>query len=202
MTEGRPGTMMPQFTKTFTPEEIGQVSGYVVSLQSPNGPAPGGLRGDPMAGESVFFMPGMAHSCSVCHSMKGRGGRVGPDLASKVAGRSAREIFQKIIVVPHRASDPAYVTMKLTTKVGLVLTGIKAGETADVIRFYDTSSLPPLLRTIAKSDIVESAKYNSSVMPNDYAARLTLQQLLNVVAFLKSSDGGSQMPVTLNDVIN
>jgi len=62
--------------------------------------------------------------------------------------------------VPHRSADPAYRTMRLTTKNGSVLTGIKSGET------------------------------------------LTLQQLLDVVAFLKQASGDRTAPVTLADVAN
>ena len=200
--EGRPGTMMPGFTGTMSPGEIGGITRYVVRLQAPDGPAPGGLRGDANAGQAVFFLKGSARSCSVCHSVEGRGGSVGPDLMSKIAGQSAKQIFQKIIVVPHRSADPAYSTVRLTTKTGAILTGIRSGETKDSVLFYDTSSLPPILRTIPKADITASARQQSSVMPNDYASRLTLQQLLDVVAFLRMASGDRNVAVTLADVVD
>jgi putative heme-binding domain-containing protein len=200
MSEGRPNSMMPEFTKTFTAAQMNQVSSYVAALQSPDGPAPEGLHGDPAAGEATFFARG-ARSCYVCHSVGGRGGSVGPELSLKVAGMSPREIFQRIIVVPHRSSDPAYATTRLTTKVGTIYTGIKAGETEDAIRFYDTSVLPPLLRTIRRADIVDSEAHDRAVMPSDYASRLTLQQLLDIVSFLKSPAGGPPVSVALGDVI-
>jgi putative heme-binding domain-containing protein len=200
--DGRPGTMMPGFTATMSATEIAGIARYVVRLQSPDGPAPGGLRGDPVAGEAVFFSQGSARSCSVCHAVEGRGGSVGPDLMAKVARQSPKQIFQKIIVVPHRSADRAYQTVRLTTKTGSVLTGIKSGETPAAVFFYDTSSLPPVLRTIPKGDIAASALHHESVMPNDYASRLTLQQLLDVVAFLKRAGGDRASPVTLADVAN
>ena len=199
MAEGRPGSMMPEFTKTFTAAQMNDVASYVASLQAPTGPAPGGLRGDPSAGEVVFFSRG-ARSCYVCHSVGGKGGSVGPELSPKVAALSPREIFQRIIVVPHRSTDPAYATSRLTTRVGLILTGIKAGETEDAVRFYDTSSLPPILRTIPKKDVVDIEAHAKSVMPSDYASRLTLQQLLDIVSFLKST-AGARASVTLDEVI-
>jgi hypothetical protein len=104
--------------------------------------------------------------------------------------------------VPHRSADKAYQTVRLTTKTGTILTGIKSGETATDVFFYDTSSLPPVLRTIPKTDIAASARQQSSVMPNDYASRLTLQQLLDVVAFLKRAGGDRGATVTLADVAN
>lgn len=198
MSEGRPGSMMPEFTKTFTAAQMNDVASYVASLQSPTGPAPGGLRGDPSAGEVMFFARG-ARSCYVCHSVGGKGGNVGPELTPKVAALSPREIFQRIIVVPHRSSDPAYATSRLTTRVGQIITGIKSGETADAVQFYDTSSLPPILRTIPKKDIVEVEAHGTSAMPSDYASRLTLQQLLDIVSFLKSTSG-TRTFVTLDEV--
>jgi putative heme-binding domain-containing protein len=202
LAEGRPGTMMPQFTATFSPAEIAEVTRYVVSLQTPAGPAPGGLRGDARAGESVFFMRGSARSCSVCHSIEGRGGNVGPELMPKIAPLTPKQLFQKIIVVPHRSSDPTYNTVQLTTRTGTVYTGIRSGETRDAVLFYDTATLPPVLRTIPKADITASAARQGSVMPSDYAARLTLQQLLDVVAFLKSVSGDRAATVTLADVVD
>jgi putative heme-binding domain-containing protein len=200
--DGRPGTMMPGFSATMSAAEIAGIARYVVRLQSPDGPAPAGLRGDPVAGEAVFFMRGSARSCSVCHAVEGRGGSVGPDLMAKVARQSPKQLFQKIIVVPHRSADKAYQTVRLTTKTGTILTGIKSGETAADVFFYDTSSLPPVLRTIPKADIAASARHSASVMPNDYASRLTLQQLLDVVAFLKQAGGDRGAAVTLADVAN
>jgi putative heme-binding domain-containing protein len=202
MSEGRPGTMMPTFAKTFTAAQINDVAAYVASLQTAASAGPsGGLRGDPVAGEMVFFARD-ARSCYVCHTYRGRGGNVGPELTSRVASLSPKDLFQRIIVVPHRSSDPAYATTKLTTRVGMIITGIKAGETADAVQFYDTSSLPPTLRTIPKKDIVGlEAQGRQPVMPDDYASRLTLQQLLDIVSFLKSPAGGPRVSVTLNEVV-
>jgi putative heme-binding domain-containing protein len=198
VTDGRPGTMMPGFQKTFTAGEIAAVSRFVAALQERF--AGGGmLRGDPEAGERAFFMRS-AHSCRNCHSFKGRGGKVGPDLAARLAGNTPREIFQKIVIVPHRLSDPAYVTTRLTLTTGEVLTGIKAGETDEAVRFYDTSSLPPTLKTIPRTDVAASARHAASVMPNDYASRLSLKQLLDIVAFLRSAQPGVA-PVQITDVL-
>jgi hypothetical protein len=98
--------------------------------------------------------------------------------------------------------DSPYATTKLTTRVGMIITGIKAGEMDDMVQFYDTSSLPPTLRSIPKKDIVSTeAQGSQSVMPSDYASRLTLQQLLDIVSFLKSPAGGPRVSVTLNEVV-
>jgi putative heme-binding domain-containing protein len=199
MKAGRPGTMMPAFAGKFSDTEIAGVARYIVSLQQPTGGPQDTLHGDPAAGERIFFAAA-ANSCHQCHALRGRGGSVGPDLAMRVAALSPREVLDRIIVVPHRRTDRAYSTVQIRTKGGLLLNGIKAGENADVVNFYDTATLPPILRVIRKDEIVESnVRPRTSVMPTDYAARLSLRQLLDLVAFLKSVS--APQPVTLADLI-
>ena len=200
MQAGRPGTMMPAFAGRFTPAQITGIARYVASLQQPTG-EPGGytLRGDPAAGERLFF-GSTYYSCHRCHAVGGRGGSVGPDLATRVASLSPREVFQRIVVVPHRRTDPKYLTVQIRTTGGLLMDGIKAGETSDVVNFYDTATLPPVLRVIKKSEIIETnVRSRAPVMPTDYAMRLSLQQLLDIVTFLKSTSAPTA--ITLADLI-
>ena len=70
----------------------------------------------------------------------------------------------------------------------------------DQFHFYDTSSLPPTLRTLPLSDAVSTKRLNGTAMPSDYASRLSLKQLLGLAAFLRSS-AANPMPVTLADVV-
>jgi putative heme-binding domain-containing protein len=195
--DGRPGTMMSAFAKSFSSGEIDAVSRYVASLQTPDGPAPAGLRGDPAAGEAMFHAR-LVYACGHCHTFNDRGGKVGPDLTVKARALAPRDLFQRIVVVPHRAQEARYTTVRVTTKVGMIMTGIPAGESDDVLFFYDTSYLPPLLRRIPKADIVHRERRHGTVMPSDYASKFSLQQLLDVVAFLKAGSGAA---VTLSDVV-
>lgn len=198
--EGKPGTFMPKFGKMFTPEQVDQLTRYILSLQQPDSVWTG-LRGTAAPGERVFFDTEQGHSCHNCHVFKGRGRRVGPDLTAKLKGKSPRDIFQKIVIVPHRSADPAYVNVAITTRAGERIVGIRAEEAGDEVRFYDTSVLPPTVRTFAKDDIVSTTRVNGTAMPSDYASRLPLQQLLDLVAFLKSGADGSPVSVSFDDVV-
>ena len=198
--EGKPGTMMPKFAGAFDAQQVRQLARYVMSLQRPDS-VWSGLRGNAAAGELVFFDAEEPSSCQSCHAVKGRGRRVGPDLMTKLKGKSPREIFQKIVIVPHRSADPAYVTVAMNMRNGERLVGIKAEETAGQLTFYDTSVLPPAVRTVNVSDILSTRRLNGSIMPSDYASRLPLQQLLDLVAFLKSSADGTAAVVGFDDVI-
>lgn len=198
--EGKPGTMMPRFEKAFSGEQIRQLAVYIRSVQRPDSPW-AALRGTAGPGERVFFDPAQTHSCHVCHSFRGRGARIGPDLTAKLKGKTPREIFEKIVIVPHRSADPAYISVALQMRGGERLVGIRGEETPTELRFYDTSVLPPRVVTLAKADIASSKPLNASAMPSDYASRLPLQHLLDLVAFLKSGADGQPTSVGFDDVV-
>jgi len=199
--KGKPGTMMPAFENAFTPVQIQQLALYVRSLHRPDSPW-AALRGNASSGERVFFDATQAHSCQVCHSIQGRGAKVGPDLGVALKGRTPREIFEKIVIVPHRSADPAYANVAIVTRAGARLIGVRGEETPAGIRFYETSVLPPKVMTLAKADVVSSKPLTGSAMPSDYASRLPLQQLLDLVAFLKSRADGKPASVGFDDVVD
>ena len=199
--EGKAGTMMPKFASAFTPGQLRGLSEYVVALQQPDS-AWAAMRGDPASGERVFFDDTAAHSCQGCHQLQGRGRRVGPDLTVRLRGRTPREIFEGIVIVPHRSVDPAYASVEIALRSGERIRGIQAEETASGLRVYDTSVLPPAVRTLAKADVASVTRVGGSVMPSDYGSRLRLQQLLDLVAFLKTAADGLSAVVTLDDVVN
>jgi putative heme-binding domain-containing protein len=201
VTNGKPGTMMPAFENAFSPVQVRQLALYLRSLQRPDSPF-AALKGNPTSGEQVFFDPSQAHSCHVCHSIQGKGGRVGPDLLPRLKGRTAREIFEKIVIVPHRSADPAYASVAVVMRDGGRLVGVKGEDTGDTLRFYDTSALPPKVLTLTKTDIVSTRAVRESAMPSDYASRLPLQQILDVVAFLKLRADGKPASVGFEDIID
>ena len=219
ISEGVPGTAMPGFKTTYTPDQIRQLVAYVLSLSpgkaeavsaaeeqvepaapappppptAPGAPAPlinaADLRGDAAAGRMVFFDAAVVQNCRVCHTVRGQGGRVGPDL-SGVAAKPAREILQSI-VLPHASVDPAYAAVAVTMRDGERVVGVKRDENDEVLRVYDTATLPPISRALLKSQVRQVERLTTSAMPHDYASRLTLKQLLDLVAFLKAESGVS-----------
>lgn len=196
---GRPGTLMPKFEGGMSEAEINQLGRYVASLQERTVEW-AALQGNAEAGRALFFDQTSKDSCNVCHTFKGQGVKVGPDLTTRLAKRSPREIFQRIVVVPHRSTDPSYLRVLITTRSGETFTGIKTGGTENQFSFYDTASLPPTLRTLPLAEVVSTKQLNGTVMPSDYASRYSLKELLDLVAFLRSSVTNAP-PVTLADVV-
>ncbi|MGH9835673.1 MAG: c-type cytochrome [Blastocatellia bacterium] len=156
------------------------------------------LRGDAEAGRSLFFDSAELQNCRVCHTVQDRGGKVGPDLTA-LANRSPREILQSI-VAPHSRIDEKYVTIVITTRGGERYAGVKRDENETMIRLYDTSSIPPVSRAFAKSEVAQVEKLNTSAMPGDYASRYSFKQLLDLVSFLKSADQTRPVNVSLKEL--
>ena len=228
ISEGIPGTAMRAFKEDYSPEQIEQLVAYVMSLSKggaeaaspasewkakPDTPPPTKsepvksgaasadplvLRGDTAAGAKLFFDSTQEKSCGACHVFQGRGGKLGPDL-SKIGSRTARELLAGIIL-PHTAIDPAYAMLAVTTRGGERVVGLKRDEDDEMIRLFDLAALPPVSRTFQKSEIAKLEQLSASAMPSDYAARYTLKQLLDVIAFLKSGGPASQAAVSLKDL--
>ena len=88
ISRGVPGTAMPAHAH-LKPEEIGQIVAYLRTLQQPVTPS----RGDATRGETLFFGGGC---CGSCHLVKGRGGRVGPELTRVGSARSRAYLIESI----------------------------------------------------------------------------------------------------------
>ena len=235
--EGVPRTPMPPFDGKLTPDQIGQVVAYVLSLgaarpgavddvgagtagrgreRTPGAAAPalappapasvsasrhaGGedVRGDAASGRGIFFDAGQTQNCRFCHTVGHWGGDVGPDLTN-AATRTARDLFLGI-VAPRAVRESRFATVVVTLRDGRRIEGVKRDDTPDAVRVHDTSSVPPVLRTVLKSDVAAIAEVDRPAMPGDYASRYSLKQLLDLVAFLKAADPASRSGISLMDI--
>lgn len=156
------------------------------------------ITSDASAGESLFFDASQMENCRVCHTVNGRGGAVASDL-SRLGNQSPREIFQRILS-PQASTDGKYQAMAVTLKTGERITGIKRDENEMALRLYDTASLPPISRNYLKSEIEKTEKLSTSGCPGNYAAKFTVKQLLDLIAFLKTTDPSKPAAVSLKEL--
>ena len=192
---GIAGTQMPAFAQ-LTDQQIWQVVTYIRSLQgTANTATPGAptaIEGDPAAGEALFF--GKA-ACSTCHEVNGRGGVTGPDLSD--AARLAPAALRQKIVAPDQPlpapagarggrGGPAPITVVARTTDGRELRGVRRNEDLYSVQMVDASGA---LHLLEKSKLASVSVETRSLMPGDFASRLTTGEIINLVAYLQTQRG-------------
>ncbi|MGQ0635433.1 MAG: PVC-type heme-binding CxxCH protein [Planctomycetaceae bacterium] len=141
---------------------------------------------DPQAGRRGFYHPQGA-GCFKCHTINGRGGKVGPDL-SAIGRALSREKLIDSILEPSREIAPQFVTWALETTDGRVHTGMIVRENADQgtntrTLIGDAEGKTTELRTL---DIVSRTPQKTSIMPEKLFERMSLQECRDLLAYLES----------------
>lgn len=141
-------------------------------------------------GEAVFFEA--QKGCASCHSLKGRGTAVGPDLTN--IGR----LQPAAIAMGIRSTATQYVqTVKL--KTGEQFPAMPGPKDAQNLKLYDLSKMPPELHNVAASEV-------ASMTPNDKwrhppgQAGYTNGQIADVVAYIRYVASGSRKQVDPDEV--
>lgn len=156
-------------------EKLWQLAAYVVSLRAPASESP--QTGDAALGQTIFW--GKA-GCNECHSILGKGGKIGPDLSDAGGSRSTAVIRMAI-------EDPGSNGSKGFEKAHIVL---KNGKTVDgVLKNRNNFSLQVLdargeLHLLLMTAVKEMAVAPNSVMPADYKTRLSGAEINALVAYL------------------
>jgi len=183
---GIPGTQMPPFSQLRT-EQIWQLVSYLRSLAGPS-TAHEVVAGDPGAGRKIFAGTGQ---CLTCHTVQGEGVPVGPDLSS--AGQMPAERLHAVILNPNAppAGGRAWgrrapSTLIVRTANGQEYRGVRKNEDSFSLQMVDTSGQ---LRLFDKSKLASLRSEPHSLMPDDYAKRLSPTEISNLVAYLKSLSG-------------
>ena len=92
--------------------------------------------GDPARGQKLFS--GDQARCSQCHTFRGQGGKVGPDLTE--IGKKGRAEIYRSIAAPSASIEPDYTSFTVATKDGQVVVGRRSGRGAKAIRVTDTNA--------------------------------------------------------------
>lgn len=138
---------------------------------------------DAAAGERIFFHP-KGPRCYVCHSLDGRGGRIGPDLAAVGAATDRRRLIESI-VDPDREVAPQFATWIVARKDGSILRGVFVGESADAVQTY--ADAKGTLHRVPSVDVEARSEDRASVMPAELPREMTTQEFRDLLAFLQSA---------------
>ncbi len=136
---------------------------------------------DPGAGRRLFYHPN-GPGCAKCHTVHGRGGKVGPDL-STIGGALSRERLIMAILEPSAEVAPQFVTWVMETHAGVSLSGLIVTENEGNLVLGTSEGKSIDLKTI---DIAVRVPQKTSVMPDKLVDRLTVQEFRDLLAYLQS----------------
>ena len=157
------------------------------------------IVGNSGRGKELFFDVMDDMNCAVCHRIEKKGASIGFGLV-RIADNSPRQIFRDI-VLPNQRVEKAGRLSSLVMKDGEEFEVLMVGESPSRLRVFDISSFPPVTRSVRKEEVRSLMATERSAMPDSYARRYTLQQLLDLVAFIKSTGSSSESSVTLGDIL-
>jgi hypothetical protein len=106
----------------------------------------------------------------------------------------------KDIVLPDALVPQSGQLFELTTHDGEQLEVVRMGESTTRIKVYVVSTLPPVLRSIKKDQVLSLQPKHRSAMPQTYGQHYTLKQLLDIISFLKSGGSGAPTHISLQDL--
>ena len=173
--DGIPGTVMPP--TNLSDDESWQLVAFIHALIGPASENP--PPGDASAGEKIFW--GRKANCSSCHTIRGKGGYLGPDLTN-IGGMRPLAVIRESVLDP---SEELYLLEKEAVTVKL-----KNGETIHgVARNRNNYSLQIIerdggLHLLSMRDVAELEILERSAMPGDYGEKLSAEELENLFAFL------------------
>jgi len=135
------------------------------------------VTGDADSGRALYF--GKAQ-CSKCHLMQGKGGFIAISLTNYGRNRAVDEIL-KAITTPDTALAPSSQVVTVTTNGGQALTGVLRNEDNFSLELQSEDGRYHFLDRSTVKDVHYS---EHSLMPRDYANRLSPKELNDIVSFL------------------
>ncbi len=142
--------------------------------------------GDWNAGHALF--KGKA-TCATCHSLRGDGFKVGPELSNLVHRDYASVL--KDIAEPSAAISPDAVGYVVSLKNGEDITGTRFAETADELQIAQPGGAVAKLR---KLEITKTAPMTVSLMPQGLDKALTPIELRDLMTYLLTESASTNQP--------
>ena len=137
-------------------------------------------QGDIRRGQLVFANSKAA--CVACHAIGYKGGNIGPDLSRIGKIRTERDLLESLLF-PSVSFVRSYEPVLIVTTSGKQVSGLIRKETPDEI-VLATGAKEEV--RVPRADIEEIRPGTVSIMPAGLETQLTREQLLDLIAFLKS----------------
>ena len=137
---------------------------------------------DPARGRRVFAAAG----CFACHTCNSEGGALGPDLTA-AASRLAPSDLLEAIVEPSREISDQYGTSEIALRDGRRLSGRIINYTEQGLVLAENLFDPAQGVRLKESDIVSIVPSKISLMPPGLLDPFSADEILDLLAFLRSS---------------
>jgi len=167
---GVPGSIMPP-----SPAPDDELWAIVAYLRNISTARPEESSGNVANGERIF-----AASCTTCHRLDGRGGRLGPDL-SRLAASQTNQVLTRAVRDASASFTTGYQPVTLVTRDGQQIRGTRKGEDVFSIQIMDTRER---LQGYLKANLREVTRDKKSLMPDFGPDRLSDLDLNDLLAFL------------------
>ena len=192
ISNGIPGTAMPANGTNgqgvgMTDEEIWQIITYIRSIEVK---APAKPLGNAAHGKELFYGDG---NCSLCHTIAGKGGRLGPELTSVGGSRTRESIIDSVRNPSRRLAwglteatkefPQEYESVTVVTADGKEIKGVALNEDSFTVQMMDSSENIHLLE---KDKLRSFQKSRESMMPKYGTDVLSDTDLEDIVAYLVS----------------
>lgn len=130
-----------------------------------------------------------ATQCISCHSIRGEGGNIGPDL-TQLGTRFSPEDMLEAIIKPNKAISDQYASTVFYLKNGSSVVGRLTNEDEDIYYISQNPFAPDMIREIPKKEVTNTKLSEVSVMPPGLINRLNEQELRDLLAYLMA--GGNE----------
>lgn len=170
------GTEMPG--SILSPTQARQIGAFVRTLGEVEQFE---IPGDPGRGEEIYA----SLDCAQCHTVRGQGGSMGPDLDDIGARRSAAHI-REALTDPEASVPTGFLQVRLLTKDEREITAVRINEDAFSIQVRD---LRNRFHSFWKDELRALERdWGRSPMVS-YGTMLTSEQIDDLVAYLVSLQG-------------
>jgi len=121
--------------------------------------------------------------CSSCHSMRGAGGAIGPDLTQLGSRFSPKDILEHTLD-PNKEISDQYAATVFTMKDGSSIVGRLINEEDGKYFVSQNPFMPQSLREISKADVAAAKLSKVSLMLPGLLGRLNDEEIKDIVAYL------------------
>ncbi|MEQ1828452.1 MAG: family 16 glycoside hydrolase [Pirellula sp.] len=132
-----------------------------------------------------------AAACFTCHRFDNQGGMNGPDLTSAARRYSVRDLVEQIMV-PSKEINEQFVPIDVITEDDERFRGVVVNLNGDTITLNTDAADPNERKAIDRKKVISIAPSKVSPMPLDLLAKMTKDEIVDLLAYVLNGGTESQ----------